>query len=82
MKKIPASVLMAAVLILSLSVVAFAAPAEYNVGICQLVQHPALDAATQGFQEALTEKLGEDAVKFYVQNASGDSASSSATKST
>ena len=44
----------------------------YTVGICQLVQHPALDAATQGFQDALTEKLG-GAVTFDVQNASGDS---------
>jgi len=44
----------------------------YTVGVCQLVQHPALDAATQGFQDALTEKLGE-AVSFDVQNASGDS---------
>ncbi len=44
----------------------------YSVGISQLVQHVALDAATQGFQDALTEKLG-DAVKFDVQNASGDS---------
>ena len=45
----------------------------YTVGVCQLVQHVALDAATQGFQDALTEKLG-DAVTFDVQNASGDSA--------
>ncbi len=45
----------------------------YKIGICQLVQHPALDAATQGFQDALTEKLG-DKVTFDVQNASGDSA--------
>ena len=46
----------------------------YTVGICQLVQHEALDAATQGFKDALTEKLGEDNVKFDEQNASGDSA--------
>ena len=46
---------------------------SFVVGICQLVQHPALDAATQGFQDALTEKLG-DRVSFSVQNASGDSA--------
>ena len=46
----------------------------YNVGICQLVQHEALDAATQGFKDALTEKLGADNVKFDEQNASGDSA--------
>ncbi len=44
----------------------------YRVGVCQLVQHVALDAATQGFQDALTEKLGS-AVSFDVQNASGDS---------
>lgn len=45
----------------------------YNVGICQLVQHPALDAATQGFKDSLTEKLGERVV-FDEQNAAGDSA--------
>lgn len=47
---------------------------SYKVGICQLVQHEALDAATQGFKDALTEKLGEDKVTFDEQNASGDSA--------
>ena len=46
----------------------------YNIGICQLVQHEALDAATQGFKDALVEKLGESSVKFDEQNASGDSA--------
>ena len=45
----------------------------YTVGICQLVQHEALDAATEGFRDALTEALG-DAVVFEEQNASGDSA--------
>ena len=51
-----------------------AAPAKtYTIGICQLVQHPALDAATQGFKDALTAKLG-DAVVFDEQNAQGDSA--------
>lgn len=49
----------------------------YNIGICQLVQHEALDAATQGFKDALTEKLGEDGVKFDNQNASGDTANCS-----
>ena len=39
----------------------------YNVGVCQLVQHVALDKATEGFVTALTDKLG-------VQNAAGDSA--------
>ncbi len=45
----------------------------YTVGICQLVQHEALDAATEGFKTALQDKLG-DAVKFDEQNAQGDSA--------
>ncbi len=54
-----------------------AAPAKtYTIGICQLVQHPALDAATQGFKDALTAKLG-DAVVFDEQNAQGDSATCS-----
>lgn len=44
----------------------------YNIGICQLIQHEALDAATQGFKDALTEKLG-DRVTFDEQNAQGDS---------
>lgn len=46
----------------------------YNVGICQLVQHEALDAATQGFKDALVEELGEDAVTFDEQNAQGEPA--------
>ena len=45
----------------------------YYVGICQLVQHVALDAATQGFMDALTAELG-DAVSFSNQNASNDTA--------
>ena len=44
----------------------------YQVGICQLVEHPALDAATEGFQAALKDKLG-DQVEFDLQNAQGDS---------
>ena len=44
----------------------------YKVGICQLVQHVALDAATQGFKDVLTEQLG-DAVTFEEKNAQGDS---------
>ena len=43
----------------------------YNIGICQLVQHEALDAATDGFKKALKDKLG-DKVKFDEQNAAGD----------
>ena len=43
----------------------------YNIGICQLVEHEALDAATQGFQDALKDKLGDN-VKFDLQNAQGE----------
>ena len=43
----------------------------YTVGICQLVQHPALDAATQGFKDALTEAFG-DKVTFEEGNAAND----------
>lgn len=45
----------------------------YTVGICQLTQHVALDAATEGFKDALIAALGEDKVVFDEQNASGDS---------
>lgn len=48
----------------------------YQVGVIQLVQHPALDAATQGFQDVLKEKLG-DQVTINVQNAANDSATCS-----
>lgn len=63
-------------LCLALGCVACAGAEEektYTVGIIQLVQHTALDAATKGFRDALTEKLG-DRVAFDEQNASGDSA--------
>jgi len=44
---------------------------SYTIGICQLVQHEALDSSTLGFMAAMTEKLGGK-VSFNVQNASGD----------
>ena len=52
------------------------AAGSYNVGVCQLVQHAALDAATQGFQDKLTELIEADGgtVTFDVKNASGESA--------
>ena len=65
MKKIIA--LLLCVMMLGVS----AAVAE-TVGICQLVQHPALDLATQGFRDALSAKIPD--IQFDEQNASGDSA--------
>lgn len=43
----------------------------FQIGIVQLAEHPALDEATRGFKEFLTEKLG-DKVQFSVQNAQGE----------
>ncbi|MBQ3109349.1 MAG: ABC transporter substrate-binding protein, partial [Clostridia bacterium] len=53
-----------------------AAPEEpaaevYNIGICQLMPHAALDAATQGFMDALEEALPNQ-VNFDHQDAAGD----------
>ena len=62
-----------AAIALTLALTASAACAgATTVGICQLVQHEALDAATQGFKDALTEKMPD--VKFDEQNAAGDAA--------
>ena len=46
----------------------------YNIGICQLVTHDALDAATNGFIEAVEQGLGKDKVNFDKQIAAGESA--------
>ena len=80
MKKI-ISMLLALMMLLSLTACGSGTSAEteaaaddgkYVVGICQLVTHDALDAATQGFQDALVAILGEDAVEFDLQNAAND----------
>lgn len=44
----------------------------YKIGICQLITHEALDAATKGFKEAVIEGLGEENVEFIEQNAAGE----------
>lgn len=72
MKKI-LSIVMALVMIVS-CMCAFASCSKtaYTVGICQLVPHDALDAATKGFKDALVEELGEGNVTFIEQNAQND----------
>ncbi len=45
---------------------------KYNIGICQLLDHPALNDATDGFKQALIDILGEENVKFDYQNAAND----------
>ena len=46
---------------------------KYTVGICQLVQHEALDAATKGFMDTLKAEFGDN-IEFLNENASGDPA--------
>ena len=72
MKKILAIAL--AVLMLA-AMTACGAPAgsdTYTVGVCQLLTHPALDAATQGFKDALVAELGEGTVTFKDADAGGE----------
>ena len=70
MKKTVSLILALVMLICSAAAVA---EAQYTVGICQLVTHDALDAATQGFMDALNAEMGEGVVEYDVQNAAGDS---------
>lgn len=46
----------------------------YTIGICQQMEHDALDQATQGFKDACTELFGEGNVEFDQQNAQGEQA--------
>lgn len=46
---------------------------KYVIGVCQIEPHPALDAATQGFKDAVVAALGEKNVEFIPGNAAGDS---------
>lgn len=47
---------------------------KYSIGICQMLEHPALDAATEGFQDAVNEKFGDGVVDIEVKNAQGEQA--------
>ena len=62
---------MALLMVLGLTACSGGKKDTYVVGICQLVQHAALDDATRGFQDALKEELG-DKVTFDYQNASNE----------
>ena len=73
------SILMASAMVLSLAACGSKKDSSdggdskvYNIGICQLIEHEALDAATKGFQDACEEKFGKDNVKFDLQNAQGE----------
>ena len=45
---------------------------KYTIGICQLVKHDALDAATKGFKDAIIAALGEENVEFIEVNAANN----------
>ncbi len=71
------AVMLAAMLLVSMA--ACGAPADeadgkYVVGVCQLVVHDALDAATQGFVDTLKAELGEENVEIKVEQGGGDTA--------
>ncbi len=69
MKKLVSLVLALVMVLCALPVMA---ENTYTVGICQLAPHEALDYATKGFMDALTEELGAENVKFDLQNAAGE----------
>ena len=63
----------AALMLLAMTACGAADDGKYVVGICQLTKQDALDAATQGFMDALIAELGEENVTFDLQVAAGDS---------
>lgn len=69
-KKIVSLVLAAVLMLGMLSLISCSGRAKYVVGICQYDAHPALDAATQGFKDALVAAFGDE-VEFDVQNGTG-----------
>ncbi len=79
MKKKILSLTLAIVIVLSLVMTAVSCDKEdnadetYTVGVCQLVQHPALDAATKGFVDTLKAEFG-DKITILEENASNDPA--------
>ena len=74
MKKIVAIVLVALMLASLSACQGEKDDGKYVVGVCQLTPHVALDAATQGFVDALTEELGAENVEIKVEIGGGDTA--------
>ena len=70
-KKIVA-LLLALVMVFALAACGGSGDDVYTIGVCQLMAHPSLDSATQGFKDALIAELGEGKVKFLDQDAGGD----------
>jgi len=72
MKKLLALLMAAIMMVGCLVLTSCNDSAKYTVGIIQLAPHDALDAATQGFKDALVAELGEENVTFMYQNAQGE----------
>ena len=64
--------LLAAVMLLSMTACGGADDGKYTIGICQIQKHAALDAATQGFKDALIAELGEENLIFQEKDAGGE----------
>ena len=71
MKKLIA-VVCVMLMILSFAACGAANDGKYVIGICQIMKHPALDQATQGFKDALIAELGADKLTFKEQDAGGE----------
>ena len=71
MKKTVA-ILMTVLMLLSFAGCSGGEDGKYTIGICQIQKHAALDAATQGFQDALIEALGEENLTFQEKDAGGE----------
>jgi ABC-type uncharacterized transport system substrate-binding protein len=73
MKKILAAILCVCMILgCCVSLAGCGSNAKYTIGICQLVTHDALDAATKGFKDAVVKALGEENVEFIEVNAANN----------
>ena len=66
------ALILALLMLVSLTACGGADDGKYTVGICQIQKHAALDAATQGFKDALVEALGAENVVFVEKDAGGE----------
>ena len=67
------AILLTAIMLLSFAGCAGGAgDGKYTIGICQIQKHAALDAATQGFKDALIEALGAENLTFQEKDAGGE----------
>ena len=73
MKKIVSIILLVALVCSASLFSGCADDGKVTVGILQQAPHEALDAATEGFKQALIDAYGEDNIVFEEQNAAGDS---------